>query len=250
MKIFSWVHNKLTSKKSNSNISANHHIIQQPCKEEFSDWPHGLLAIGTFGNKIKQETEKANLQENCPSPQDHLHGLTPEEVGKLQKELNLIFHEHVGQTSPEKWNCSACSDDSNNKDDHLHCSTSLVHSKGKDICLDNSKGGAIGQKSLSFLLKKMFFCRSGFSSPAPSLRDPIMESRMEKMLRTILYKKIYPQNSSPKLSTKKSLESHIPKTANRDEKVEKSDDGSKWIKTDSEYIVLEIYQQRNAVLYE
>ena len=74
--------------------------IQQPCKEEFSDWPHGLLAIGTFGNKIKQEPDqKANLQENFSSGQDNLHGLTPEEVGKLSKELNLIFHEHVGPTS-------------------------------------------------------------------------------------------------------------------------------------------------------
>ncbi|KAK6273704.1 hypothetical protein POUND7_010787, partial [Theobroma cacao] len=259
--IFSWVQNKLTSKKSNS-IPANYHI-QQPCKEEFSDWPHGLLTIGTFGNKIKQEPDqKANLQENFPSAQDHLHGLTPEEVGKLQKELNLIFHEHVGvgptsdnleapnlpfekfldtnsSTEAEERNCSACSHDSNKKNDHIQCSTSLVHSRGKDICFDNSKG-AIGKKSLSFLLKKMFVCRSGFS-PAPSLRDPNLESRMEKLLRTILHKKIYPQSSSPKLSTNKSLESsYTPKTANGDEKVEKADDGSKWVKTDSEYIVLEI----------
>ncbi|XVE97877.1 hypothetical protein REPUB_Repub03eG0056600 [Reevesia pubescens] len=274
-KIFSWVQNKLiTSKKSNpipANLSRNSgpiictityeviifiallDHIQQPCKEEFSDWPHGLLAIGTFGNKIKQEAEKANLPETFPSEQDNLHGLTPEEVKKLQKELTLIFHEHVGPTSAanldsnteaeEEMNCSACSDGSNNKNDHdLHCSTSLVHSQGKDICSDkyNSKG-PIGKKSLSFLLKKMFVCRSGFS-PAPSLRDPIMESRMEKMLRTILHKKIYPQSSSPKLSTKKSLGSstHIAKTANGNEKVEKADDGSKWVKTDSEYIVLEI----------
>ncbi|XVE53962.1 hypothetical protein DITRI_Ditri03aG0044400 [Diplodiscus trichospermus] len=258
MKIFSWVQNKLTSKKSNS-IPANNHILQ-PCKEEFSDWPLGLLAIGTFGNKIKQETEKANLEEKFSTGHDHLHGLTPEQAGKLPKELNLIYQEHVGPTSAnleatnlpfdkfldtnssteaDDRNCSACSDDSNNKNDHdlQYCSTSLVDCRAKDICLDNSKG-RIGKESLSFLLKKMVVCRSGFS-PSPSLRDPTMESQMQQMLRTILRKKIYPQSSSPKLSTKKSLESsHIPMTANGNGKGEKADDGSyKWVKTDSEYII-------------
>ena len=66
------------------------------------------------------------------------------------------------------------------------------------------------------------------------------------MLRTILHKKIYPQSSSPKLSTRKSLESsHIPKTANGNEKGEKADDGSKWVKTDSEckfiYIIVSVF---------
>ncbi|KAK8706909.1 hypothetical protein V6N13_057981 [Hibiscus sabdariffa] len=255
MKIFSWVQSKLTGKKTSTNIipdNRNVQVQQQPCKEEFSDWPHGLLAIGTFGNKIKQEPERPSPQQNVPSAQDHvncLHGLTPEEVGRLQKELNLIFQEHVEPTSSaapidkfldtttdgEERVCSGFPDGSNSTDkDDDHCSTSLVHSRGKDISLDNSKA-AIGKKSLSFLLKKMFVCRSGFS-PAPiSLRDPVMESMMEKMLKTILHKKIYPQNYGTKLSAKKSLESsvHIAKT-------EKADDGSKWVKTDSEYIVLEI----------
>ncbi|PPD97410.1 hypothetical protein GOBAR_DD05560 [Gossypium barbadense] len=271
MKMFSWVQNKLSSKKSNIIPDNNH--TKQPCKEEFNDWPHGLLAIGTLGNKIKQEADqKANLHQCVPSTQDHvnyLHGLTAEEVGKLQKELNLIFQEH-GPTSPanleapslpfdrfldadsstvedEERVCSGCSDGSNlnnRKDDHhlQYCNSSLVQSRGKDMCSDNSKA-AIGKKSLSFLLKKMFVCRSGFS-PAPiSLRDPaVMESRTEKLLKAILHKKIYPQNYSTKLSTKKSLESctHISNTADGDEKIEKADDGSKWVKTDSEYIVLEI----------
>ncbi|KAK8503187.1 hypothetical protein V6N13_025947 [Hibiscus sabdariffa] len=243
MKIFSWVQSKLTGKKTSTSIipdNRNVQVRQQPCKEEFSDWPHGLLAIGTFGNKIKQEPEKPSPQQNVPSTQDHvnyLHGLTPEEVGRLQKELNLIFQEHVEPTTSsapiDKFldiNSTTTDDDGEER----VCSTSLVHSRGKDMSLDNSKA-AIGKKSLSFLLKKMFVCRSGFS-PAPiSLRDPVMESMMEKMLKTILHKKIYPQNYGTKLSAKKSLEgsAHIAKT-------EKADDGSKWVKTDSEYIVLEI----------
>ena len=35
-------------------------------REEFSDWPHGLLAIGTFGNKgeIKADLDEKNTQED------------------------------------------------------------------------------------------------------------------------------------------------------------------------------------------
>lgn len=199
-------------------VADHHHLLdhtKQPCKEEFSDWPHGLLAIGTLGNKMKQEADqKANLHQIVPSSQDHvnyLHGLTAEEVGKLQKELNLIFQEH-GTTSPANLQapslpfdrfldadsstvedgervCSGCSDCSNSntrKDDHhlLYCNSSLVQSRGKDMCSGNSKA-AIGKKSLSFLLKKMFVCRSGFSPTPISSRDPaVIESRMEKVLNT------------------------------------------------------------------
>uniref|UniRef100_K7L0I3 Transcription factor BREVIS RADIX N-terminal domain-containing protein n=1 Tax=Glycine max TaxID=3847 RepID=K7L0I3_SOYBN len=40
-------------------------LIAQP-REEFSDWPHGLLAIGTFGNKseIKADLDEKNTQED------------------------------------------------------------------------------------------------------------------------------------------------------------------------------------------
>ncbi|KAK8654744.1 hypothetical protein V6N13_107344 [Hibiscus sabdariffa] len=181
MKIFNWVQNKLTGKKSNT-IPTNH-------QELSDDWPDGLLAIGTLGSDIRRGAEPsdgAGDRRDC---------------------------------------CGECSDDSNDKHD---CAI-LVHGKGKDI----------GKKSLSFLLKKMFVCTSGFSqSPAPCLRDPIPESSMEKILRNILQKKIYPQSSSPRLYTKKPLESsHVPKIANGDEK---PDNGSKWVKTDSEYIVLEM----------
>ncbi|KAE8689142.1 Detected protein of unknown function [Hibiscus syriacus] len=240
MKIFSWVQNKVTGKKPTTNIVPDNHTTpQQPCKEEFSDWPHGLLAIGTFGNKIKQEPEKPNTQQDIHF--NHLHGLTPEEVGKLQKEF-LIFQEHV-EPSPSSADPEAPAEErvcNTGFSDDYRC-TSLVHSRGKDVSLDNSKA-AIGKKSLPFLLKKMFVCRNGFS-PAPiSLRDPAMESRMEKMLKTMLHKKIYPQNHGTKLTTKKSLESsaNFARTVNGDDKTEKADDGSKWVKTDSEYIVLEI----------
>ncbi|OIW20113.1 hypothetical protein TanjilG_01886 [Lupinus angustifolius] len=80
----------------------------------------------------------------------------------------------------------------------------------------------------------MFVCRSGFA-PTPSLRDTLQESRMEKdnaseenlwpkFLSSILYEEVQ----------------KMTKKNNEDELEERSDNGCKWVKTDSEYIVLEI----------
>uniref|UniRef100_A0A5B7C8F0 Uncharacterized protein n=1 Tax=Davidia involucrata TaxID=16924 RepID=A0A5B7C8F0_DAVIN len=254
MKILSWMQRKLDRKhgtRKENSISANHHM-QEPHKEEFSDWPQGLLAIGTFGNNWKENTENS-------SSQDHLRDITPEEVGELQKELTLLLHKEVLVESSleeelethiplDNFNCpSSLEDDktnsntifgvSNDKDGHLQDNTSVVLNRGKDIRLDHANN-AIGRKSLSFLLKKMFLCRSGFT-PTPSLREPLPESRTEKILRVILHKKIYPQSSSPKVTAKKYLEKrYMPKTDS--EMLENASDGSKWVKTDSEFIVLEI----------
>ncbi|KAE9598083.1 hypothetical protein Lalb_Chr15g0076771 [Lupinus albus] len=64
-----------------------------------------------------------------------------------------------------------------------------------------------------------------------------------QLLRTILHKKIYSkqQNSCEPSSMNKCLEDKkIPKKRKDDEAKEKVIDGCKWVKTDSEYIVLEI----------
>ncbi|GKV17952.1 hypothetical protein SLEP1_g28397 [Rubroshorea leprosula] len=223
MGILSWMQDKLNggqgSKKSDSVPENNH--IQEQCKEELSEWPQGLLlAIGTFGNnKLKEETN--NLHQNPPSPRDHLQDLKPEEAVKIQKELSLILQaEAAGE--------------------------SVVFNRGKDICLDHTKS-SIGKTSITFLLKKMLVCRNGFSpAPMPSPRDLISnQSRMERMLRAILNNKIYPQSSaSTKRISAKYLEStNMLKSAdNQYEKIDhyKVHDGSTWVKTDSEYIVLEI----------
>ncbi|CAH8381286.1 unnamed protein product [Eruca vesicaria subsp. sativa] len=62
------------------------------------------------------------------------------------------------------------------------------------------------KKSLSFLLKKMFVCTNGFKIPPPLLDlsrgDSLPTTRMEKMLRTILNKKIHPQHSKFKCYSK------------------------------------------------
>ncbi|KAK0572838.1 hypothetical protein LWI29_038013 [Acer saccharum] len=255
--MFSWIHSKRNgckhvSKKHDLVSSPNHYLQKElpaaGCREEFIDWPHnghGLLAIGTIGNtNLKKITEKTNLDENL------------EEEGKLQNHLDLLFNEAFGQTEAPNFSLdkfvkqsnddddddAVHSVDSSNKDDHhvQRSTSSVVYNinREKDICFDN-RGTAVSKKTLSFLLKKMFACTSDQFAPPPSLRDPmISESRMEKMLRAILHKKIYPQSStsSTTLSAKKKyLENrHEPKSANEDDENHKRGNGSKWIKTDSE----------------
>lgn len=177
-------------------------MLQEPQNEELRDYHHGLLAIGTFGeHNLKDDQVRRNLEGNLSSSEDHLQDLTLEELGKLLKDLNLLLHEQVESTCSEeseatnlqlldressleaglKVDVNSYFDESKIKDSSLQRSTSIVLNRGKDIGSDNIKG-AIGKKSLSFLLKKIFVCRSGFS-PAPSLRDQLPELRMEKVMR-------------------------------------------------------------------
>jgi hypothetical protein len=69
--------------------------------------------------------------------------------------------------------------DVDDKEDDIERTISVILGRCKDIC-ENNKKKAIGKKSISFLLKKIFVCRSGFA-PQPSLRDTLQESRMEKV---------------------------------------------------------------------
>ncbi|XP_062020257.1 protein DEEPER ROOTING 1-like [Rosa rugosa] len=276
--IFNWMQSKLTGKpqikKPNLKLFDDHKV-QKPPKEDqpISEWPHGLLTIGTLGSNHESKEDLHAWANPPPSPRDPLHDFTPAEATHIQNELNSFFNEHVDQSSysaaelgkflnrqsslklTERTNSNAA--DSDELKEHFNSqfqrSASVVLSRGKDVnCLENTNT-AIGKKSiLSFLLKKMFVCSSGFAPPvaAPALRDPIPESRMEKLLRAILHKKIYPQQSSNStVSKKKYLENrHITKSVTASEEQldpkrddsDSNDDGSKWDKTDSEYIVLEI----------
>ncbi|XP_030473470.1 protein NEGATIVE GRAVITROPIC RESPONSE OF ROOTS-like [Syzygium oleosum] len=284
MKLFSWVQNKLSGPKGNAKPepvpASKYHPVKQEPREEFSDWPQGLLAIGTFGNSDLGENQGSqnNLQGHNEESQNNLQGhnedsqnndqenpasspdisdFTPEEVGKLQKALTkLLSRKPSSKVERETTdlpldrflNCpsslevdrrissSLCSKPGD-RDEDIERTISIIIGKCKEICADNGKK-AIGKKSISFLLKKMFVCRSGFA-PATSLRDPLPESRMEKLLRTLIRKKMYPQNTSRASSMKRYLEDKPILRAEK-EKQEEADEGSKWDKTDSEYIVLEI----------
>ncbi|KAJ6701161.1 hypothetical protein OIU74_012501 [Salix koriyanagi] len=271
MKLFSWMQNKLHGKqgsntKPNAVISATHHVKQES-REEFSDWPHGLLAIGTFGNKEVgenneiQDVPEEQLVEEDPSSSHDLQDFTPEEIGKLQKELTKLLTRKPTSQDKEKeianlpldrfLNCPSSLEvdrrvsdrvisDVGDPEDDIERTISVILGRCKDIC-ENNKKRSIGKKSISFLLKKIFVCRSGFA-PQPSLRDTLQESRMEKLLRTLLHRKINPQSTPRASSMKRYIEDkRISKMEKQDdEKRKKTSDGSKWVKTDSEYIVLEI----------
>ncbi|KAK6131781.1 hypothetical protein DH2020_034477 [Rehmannia glutinosa] len=227
-------------------------MMHQPCKEEFSDWPNGLLSIGTFGNSNLRQSENFSTQ--------HVENTTPEDIEEVDKQLiRLLLNKQISLDSSfpgesEKQNLSVekfldrlredekKTDESTqnlleNKDRYLQRATSIVHRGGNtDIRSDKKKTG-IGKKSLSFLLKKVFVCRGGFA-PGPVLRDPIpdpkLDSRMEKILRAMLHKKIYPQRPSPKTTSKKYLD--MSETDNSDEEeCEEASHSSKWVKTDSEW---------------
>ncbi|CAK9150108.1 unnamed protein product [Ilex paraguariensis] len=261
MKFFNWVQNKFNGGPGNRKTNADsattcHHSKQEPRNEEFSDWPNGLLAIGTFGNNdhLKQNPENQNDLEDNPSSSEDLAEFTPEEVGKLQEELTKLLkrkpiskvEEEIADLPLDKFlNCPSSLEVDRRLSENTLCSTvsdeediertiRVILGRCKEVCMDNKKK-AIGKKSVSFLLKKMFVCRGGFA-PAPSLRDTFQESRMEKLLRTLLSKNIHPQNYSrpSSSSTKKYLQDNRPKTSEEDERRKKTSDGSKWVKTDSE----------------
>lgn len=235
----------------------------QPRKEEFSDWPHGLLNIGTFGySKLIENAESEYLQDD-DQPLDHeLAEFTPEEVGKLEKGLTKLLSKksapkvdgEIANLPLDRFlNCpsslevdrrisiSLCSDlNDKDEEDDINRTIRVILGRCRDACTETKKK-SIGNKSVSFLLKKMFVCRSGFA-PAPSLRDTLQESRMEKLLRTMLTKKVYRQNSSRASSMKKCIEDRQTSRVEKEEVTEdiSSVQGNKWVKTDSEYIVLEI----------
>ncbi|CAH2036889.1 unnamed protein product, partial [Thlaspi arvense] len=101
----------------------------------------------------------------------------------------------------------------------------------KDLTAINTDVTIGKKKPLSFLLKKMFVCSSGFKTPPHLLDlsrgDSLPNTRMEKMLRTILNKKIHPQRSNA--IAKKYLENH-----KIIDEASSSVDANKWVKTDSE----------------
>lgn len=167
--------------------------------EEVNDWLHGLLTIGTFGkNDLKEDLQKANVDGDSPSSsEDHVQDPVSDE--NLQDEVNSLLHEQYDHDlfsaigaeqvqlhrqlsiEPERYtsNDEQCCDESSNRSDSLQHGMSLVMSRGKDVSIDSAKN-AVGKKSFSFLVKKIFLCRSGFPS-GPSPKSPIQESRMEKV---------------------------------------------------------------------
>lgn len=108
------------------------------------------------------EEEKANLPLdrflNCPS------SLEVERTGKKESNSDSDDKNEIGDLSPH---------------------TKMILCKARDLLVNNKK--TMKQKSLKFLLKKLFVCGGRFMpKPGPSLRDPTPESRMDKVPNEIL----------------------------------------------------------------
>lgn len=290
MKLFSWMQNKFNGGQGNKVQTKNQRNQERPRNEEFNGWPDSLLSIGTFGasssslkaksettqniqdqndneNEILEDTNYYNEQSSSPD----LAEFTPEEVGKLQKELTKLLSKkpapaaklaagegrqdgnlpldrflncpsslEVDRRTSSRFSSTNSEIYENMDEEEIDRTIRAIIGRCKDhVCKTNNKKTVNGMKSVSFLLKKMFVCSSGFA-PTPSLRDTLPESRMEKLLRSILSKKIIPQSAS-RISTRRYLEEKCaPKEEPEEKKREKTCDGSKWVKTDSDFIVLEI----------
>ncbi|KAF8106063.1 hypothetical protein N665_0147s0021 [Sinapis alba] len=289
MKFFGWMQNKQNAKHGDYNrtstSSASSHHVKQDAREEFSDWPQALLAIGTFGstsNSVSQsesknvheeiEPEKKSIspseQEEEPSSSDDIDDFTPEEAKKLQKELMKILSRTKKRKSDVNrelmknlpldrfLNCPSSLDverrisnalcavvDSSEESDDMERTINVILGRCKEISIESKKKTDISKASVSYLFKKIFVCADGFStSPNPSLRDTFQESRMEKLLKMILHKKINAQSSSKPTSsstTKRCLQGKKQlslKSEDEEETNERrsSSDGHKWVKTDSD----------------
>ena len=102
--------------------------------------------------------------------------LTSEEITQLQKELNAL----VSTCDLDSLATLDAGKGAGNIDDEEE--TSDQH-KQHFATIASSNNKAIGKKSVSFLLKKIFLCGAGLG-PAPSLRDPMPsppQTRMEKV---------------------------------------------------------------------
>ncbi|KAI3773287.1 hypothetical protein L1987_47812 [Smallanthus sonchifolius] len=251
MKLLSWMQSKFNGgqghKNKNASSCAAHHLKQEPRNEEFSDWPQGLLTIGTFGNNdLPTENEEIQETQVTETSSPDLSEFTPEEIGKLQKELtNLLSkkQEIPADLPLDRFlNCPSSlevdrrlsvkiNNEVNDKEEDIDRTIRVILGRCKDICMDNNKK-AIEKKSVSFLFKKIFVCSKGLPA-IPSFRDPLPESRMEKLLRAMLKNKINPQNSQAS-SARKLIEDRRRSPHKKGKVIEDEKDGLKWVKTDSE----------------
>ncbi|GKG04323.1 hypothetical protein Tco_0314710, partial [Tanacetum coccineum] len=121
---------------------------QATSKEEFSDWPQSLLAIGTFGIGNLRADPETESEGPC---QSHPQAPTREEefLSFLETEDEDEEEEESAETPSSE---AVCEDLVLNKDGCLQRSISGMFSRGKEILVDKKKN-VVRKKSLSYLLK-------------------------------------------------------------------------------------------------
>jgi hypothetical protein len=149
-------------------------------KDEFSDWPQSLLAIGTFGNKQIEEVALSS-SGTTETSQDSVK-FTEEEVDNIQKEFEVLLQgndhgpyedgqvaseKHVGEDNHEK-----------RREQLINKEMEIIISKGKEIA--GKKGNKMKPRSVASLLR-LFVCKGGFPPTVPEPRHSLPQSRMEKV---------------------------------------------------------------------
>ncbi|XP_037437969.1 uncharacterized protein LOC119305586 isoform X1 [Triticum dicoccoides] len=244
MKIFSWMANKISGKQEASRFPASssgpsRSKVPDCRNDEFSDWPQSLLAIGTFGNKqIEEVAQVQDASEDGQSMQDAIK-FTEEEVDKIQKEFAMILasKDQTETHDPHDDDQVASHknvDESINEKHRDQLFNKIVISKAKDS--PGKKASTLKPRSVASLLK-LLMRKGGFASAVPDPRNSFPQSRMEKLLKAILQKKIHPQNSSALVPRRhldwKPDEQEINECL-EDALRDLDDDGAKWVKTDSD----------------
>lgn len=204
--------------------------VKERRKEEHVDWHNGLLTIGTFGNKDVNDPPKSpnkNHFYDIPIDDQITEFLSLQKGSSLPTESILEIIRALGDWK-ESCNVNLSSKDLSGFTDDNHLGTKK----------------SIKKRAMQFLHIKTFL---GGVKPifTPRLKDPLEirfeKSRMEKILRAILHKKVHPQSSGSKAPARKCLDTkRVTYDEWEEEAAGETGEGCKWVKTDSDYIVLEI----------
>lgn len=172
--------------------------------DELDRWPQALLSIGTFGNKNREEPKNYDEKNDSCSSQD-VSDFTLEEFNKIQEMLKSLFtmKPKLGTTGMDQQlsrilNCPSrfeiirasfqklYDEFEKNGGGNISPDMKIILSKAKDMLTNKSR--TIKQKSLRFVLKKIFLGR-GSSMSGPNFTNPMPESRMEKVY-TFFFKQL------------------------------------------------------------
>lgn len=173
-----------------------------PQTDKLNDgWTAAVLSIGTFGMREGHRMKSRGRLD---------------ELTKLQDELKSLVRGRGQGTAGEM-----------SRVNHLQLERLLS-------CSSNSKNGGIVRQS-SF--RKRATRTFGGFLPKPSSRETVPEMRFDEITWGLLLKSAHPENSA--FTNPVMRDDRRVQMAQKGE-VEVEDEGGKWIRTDSEYIVLEI----------
>ncbi|WVY98182.1 hypothetical protein V8G54_030333 [Vigna mungo] len=207
------------------------HIVEEGILVAILVFNHHDLLAHVWSGKAAEVTQTNQRVGNLQKELTKLLRRKPKVEKEISELLLDIFLNCPSSLEVDRRISNVLCSESDDKEEDIEKTLSVIIDKCKDICADNRKK-TIGKKSISFLLKKIFVCRSGFAS-TPSLRDTLQESIIEKPV----FNTTFEDNASQENLHLKLFLDIIHGNVHRgeeDDKEEESGDGSKWVKIDSE----------------